>query len=158
MVKTFLLAAGLAAAAAKVTVVCSIDQASLKASGCTGSCTTSPDPAKGANFTVTVVGNCPNDVKTATYDAHGTFAGIPVLNVKGNTGCGATDFPVGGSLNLGHMYIGGVTCPVTKSTTMTLSNHAYIAKLAPPGTLKSTLTVSDQDKKALFTVDLDVST
>ena len=116
-----------------------------------------PSPAKGANFTITVNGNCPADVTTATYDATGTFAGIPVLKVLGNSGCGDTDFPVGGALNLGHMYIGGVTCPVKGGAAMVLDNKAFISKLAPPGTLKSSLTTYDQDKKPLFKILLDVT-
>ena len=153
-----MLACAAAVAAADVTVKCSVDAASLAASGCSGTCVTAPpSPAKGANFTITVNGNCPADVTTATYDATGTFAGIPVLKVLGNPGCGDTDFPVGGALNLGHMYIGGVACPVKGGAALVLDNKAFISKLAPPGTLKSSLTTYDQDKKPLFKILLDVT-
>ena len=145
----------LAAVVTASSVTCTLD---TTVGTCTGTCTATPSaPVKGANFTITAEGNCAEDVTSATYDVHGTFAGIPVLTVKGNDACSATDFPVGGALNLGHMYIGGVACPVTGGAAIVLDNKAFISKLAPPGTLKSSLTTYDQDKKPLFKILLDVT-
>ena len=145
----------LAAVVTASSVTCTLD---TTVGTCTGTCTATPSaPVKGANFTVTAEGNCAEDVTSATYDVHGTFAGIPVLTVKGNDACSATDFPVGGALNLGHMYVGGAQCPVTKGTKLSIVSQAFISKLAPPGTLKASLTAYDQAASALLKIDFSIT-
>ena len=116
-----------------------------------------PPPTQGANFTITATGNCQEDVNSATYDVQGTFAGIPVLSVKGNDACHPTDFPVGGALNLGHMYIEGASCPVKQGTTLNIVSQAFVGKLAPPGTLKASLEAYDQSKKDLLKIDFTIT-
>ena len=146
---------GLAAVATASSVTCTLDTTVGK---CTGTCTATPSaPVKGANFTITATGNCAEDVTTATYDVQGTFAGIPVLHVKGNDACSATDFPVGGALNLGHMYINGAQCPVAQGTALSIVSQAFVSKLAPPGTLKASLTAYDQAASALLKIDFSIT-
>jgi hypothetical protein len=127
---------------------------------CTGTCKVDPPtPVKGQNFTVTVEGACTEDVTVASYEAKGTFAGLQVLNHKDDA-CKATDFPVGGALNLGHFYIGGVACPVSKGGDVSIVSTANVAMLAPPGTLKSGLIAYDAagaTGNTLFDISLDVS-
>merc|ERR1711871_54628 len=94
-------------------VVCTVlDPAGSK---CTGNCTTStPTPQKGANFTITATGTCVEAVSAASYHVSGKFAGLQVLNHDEPDACVDTDFPIGGALNLGHMYIAKAGCPVAQ--------------------------------------------
>jgi len=150
-----LLAGFLASSASGGSIVCTITTGSISGATCV---TTPTVPTLGQNFTITIEGTCSGAVSTSTYDMTGTFAGIPILNKKGLDGCSPTDFSVGGALNLGHVYIGGATCPIAAAGALKIVSQALVGVHAPPGTLKTVLTTKDQAGAELFSINLDVTT
>ena len=125
---------------------------------CQGTCTTStPTPVKGQNFTITAKGVCSEDVTAASYDCTGKFGGLPVIKQHCDDACHDSDFAIGGALNMGHMYISGAGCPVTKGQTMTIVSTAFVGNLAPSGTLTSDLTAKDAAGNKLLELQVAVT-
>merc|ERR1719261_2335019 len=127
-------------------------------SKCTGTCKTSTTaPVKGQNFTITAAGTCSEDITAASYHVSGTFGGLPVLNHDEPDACVDTDFPIGGALNLGHMYIAKAGCTVPQGAKLKLVSTAFVSKLAPPATLKADLVAKDGAGNKILELEVDVT-
>lgn len=124
---------------------------------CSGTCKIEePAPKKGSDLHIDVTGSCATEAVTgATYDIKIVFGGLPILNKKGQDATKDNNFNL--PLNMGSVEIAAVKFPVAAGQKLLLPGIAHIGKLAPAGKLVATVDAYDQDKKALFSFEIDIT-
>ena len=124
---------------------------------CSGTCSVQESaPTKGGDLHIAVEGSCTKeDVTAATFDIKMIFGGLPVLSKKGNDATKDNNFKL--PLNMGSVTIPAVQLPVKAGSKIEIPTVAHVGKLAPSGKLVCKVDAYDQDKNALFSVEVDVS-
>jgi hypothetical protein len=124
---------------------------------CSGSCSVEESaPKKGGALHIDATGSCNSEAVTSgTYDIKLMFNGLPVLNKKAQDATKDNSFSL--PLNMGSIAIPAIRFPVAAGSAIKIPTIANVGKLAPSGKLVATVDAYDQDKKALFSIEVDIA-